>query len=265
MKHLVRYALLLMLPVTAWAQSASPDAMDAPSASASHWSLGVGMVASDHAYVGKGTQVTPFPLLGYEGERFFFRGITGGMHLWKGDGLVFDAIVTTGFNTIQADDFGRAELARRGIDRDDLDDRDRSIDVGLAATWTSAAGRLRLEAKSDVSGTSKGQEYALTYGYRWQLGGFRVEPELGVNFLSSKVADYYYGIHAQEVQRGVPGYRPGSALIPEVGIGMTRPLGARWVLMLKAKYQALPSKISDSPLVDGSHGSSLFVGFSRVF
>lgn len=260
MRKPARALMLFTLPMSAFAQSAAPD-----DSGAAHWSLGAGVVASDHAYAGKGTQLTPFPLLDYEGSRFFFRGITGGVHLWRGDGLMLDAIVTTGFNNIRANDFGRAELARHGIDRNDLDDRDRSIDAGLALTWKGAAGQLRLEGKSDIAGASEGQEYSFDYSYAWQWGQFRIEPGLGATYLSSKVADYYYGIHPQEVQRGVPDYRPGGALIPEVGIGVARPIGRRWLLMVRAQYQRLPGKISDSPLVDGNHGSSLFVGFSRRF
>jgi outer membrane protein len=256
--------LLLASPAAAWAQSTAFQ-NDQDESAASRWRLGLGVVASDNAYAGRSTQLTPFPLVEYEGERVFFRGITGGVHLFRASGLEVDAIASLGLNAIDADDFGRARLARRGIDRHDLQDRKRSIDAGLAATWSGSAGRFRLEAKSDVSGHSKGQQYVFNYAYPLHLGGFAVAPGVGATFLSAKVADYYYGIHAKEVRRGVPGYRPGSALIPEAGVTVSHALGAKWDVQFRARYSVLPDKISDSPLVDGGHGASVFVGFSRAF
>jgi Outer membrane protein V len=263
MNKMALLALIAVLPASALAQSVSSDG-SADAQASSRWRIGMGIAAFDNAYVGQGTKVMPFPLLNYEGERFFFRGVTGGVHLWSGGGLAVDAIVTTGFNNINADDFSRSGLARRGIDRDDLEDRDRSIDAGLAATWGGKAGYLRMEAKSDVSGTSKGQEYSLEYGYPMRWRRFSVTPTVGATYLSSKVANYYYGIHNAEIQHGVASYQPGAAWVPETGISVTHPIGAKWVWMIRAKYSALPSKLSNSPLVDGSYGSSLFLGFSRA-
>ncbi|WP_049621176.1 MipA/OmpV family protein [Frateuria defendens] len=264
MKKLCCGLLAATLPVCAWAQSttASQDATDA--SPPSRWRLGVGVVAVDNSYVGVGTRLTPFPLVSFEGERFFFRGISGGAHLWKAGGFTLDAIVGTGFNNVSASDFSRSALARRGIDRSDLDNRNRSIDVGFAGSWRGEAGQFRLEAKTDVSGQSKGQEYAARYSYPLHWGRFTITPNAGATYLSSKVANYYYGIHPEEERRGVPGYRPNGALIPDVGVNVARPLGGRWMLMLNAKYSALPSKISDSPLIDGSRATSVFVAISRA-
>lgn len=264
MKKLCACFLIVLLPASAWAQSTAAPDDQADAATASRWRLGLGVVVTDNAYVGQGSKVTPFPLVEYEGDRFFFRGITGGAHLLKYNGLVVDAIVTTGFNNIDADDFSRADLARRGINRSDLEDRDRSIDAGFAATWTGSLGQLKAIAKTDISGNSKGAEYSLEYGYPMQWSGFRITPTAGATFLSSKVADYYYGIHPDEVRRGVPGYEPGGALIPQVGVNVIRPIGAKWALMINVRYNVLPDKISNSPLIDGSHGSSVLVGIGRA-
>jgi outer membrane protein len=265
MKKLCSCLLIVLMPASAWAQSAAAPDDQTDAATASRWRLGLGVAVSDNGYAGQGSQVTPFPLVEYEGDRFFFRGITGGVHLLKSDGFVVDAIITTGFNTIDADDFSRTDLARRGINRDDLDDRDRSIDAGFAASWTGSLGQLKAVAKTDISGNSEGAEYSLEYGYPMQWAGFRITPTVGATLLSSKVADYYYGIHPDEVRRGVTGYLPGSALIPQVGVNFIRPIGAQWALMINARYNVLPDKISHSPLIDGSHGSAVLIGFSRAF
>jgi outer membrane protein len=255
---------LVLLPVSAWAQSTVPPQDPTDGSAPSRWRIGVGVVAADNAYVGRGSQITPFPVVQYEGERFFFRGIMGGVHLLRSDDFTVDAIVTTGFNTIDARDFSASALARRGIDRDDLQDRERSIHAGFAGTWKGSAGQLQLQAKTDISGTNEGQEYSLKYGYALRMSGFTITPTVGATFLSRNVADYYYGIHPAEVARGVPNYQPGGALIPEFGVSLVRPIGASWALLVNAQYRALPDKISNSPLVDGDRATSLFVAISRA-
>ena len=265
MKKLCSCLLIMLMPASVWAQSTTASDDQADAATASRWRLGLGVAVSDNAYIGQGSKVTPFPLVDFEGDRFFFRGITGGIHLLKSDGFVVDAIITTGFNNIDASDFDRAALARRGINRNDLEDRDRSIDAGFAASWTGRLGQLKAVAKTDISGSSEGAEYSLEYGYPLQWGGFRITPTVGATFLSSKVADYYYGIHPEEMRRGVPGYEPGGSLLPEAGVSLIRPIGHKWTLMVSARYTVLPDKINNSPLVDSSHGSIVLVGFTRSF
>lgn len=265
MRKLLLGFALTTAPVLALAQTAPPSTDSADGSAPSRWRLGLGVVSSDNGYLGRSRQITPFPLVSYEGERFFIRGITGGVHLYKQGGLQLDAIVTPGFNNIDADDFGRTDLARRGIDRDDLEDRDRSIEAGVALSWRGTAGAVRFEAKNDVSGNSKGQEYAFSYEYPLQWGAFRISPSIGATYLSDKVANYYYGTHKAEVAKGVPDYRPGGALLPQAGVSVMRPIGDRWAVMLNARYTSLPGKISDSPLVGANHGSTVFVGFTRSF
>ncbi|WP_329743368.1 MipA/OmpV family protein [Dyella sp. A6] len=268
MKKIGLYVLMTALPLCArvHAQS-STEGAEAMRGSSPQWQLGVGVISSDHAYAGSGSQITPIPLVDYEGKRFFFREVEGGVHLWKSAqrNFTIDAIIAPGFNNINANEFSRDVLARRGINRDDLDNRYRSIDVGLAATIRGAVGQFHLEAKSDVSGNSKGPEFSLQYGYPMQWGRLHIEPSVSATFLSSDVANYYYGIHRDEIIRGVPGYQPGGALIPAASVSIARPVGAKWVLMFNAKVQVLPSKIKDSPLVDRSYGSSVFVGIARKF
>lgn len=257
-------AAFLALPIGAWAQTDDSSVTTATHGDTS-WNIGVASVVSDHAYVGAGKRYTPFPLIVYEGRRFFVRGTTGGVHLLKGHGLVLDAVVKPGFNTMDADDFGRRQLARRGIDRGDLDDRDRSIDVGLALNWNSAAGWLRLQAEHDVAGASRGNLYNLTYGYPIHAGRALIQPFVGLTRLSGKVADYYYGIHADEVRRGVPDYRPGAVTLPELGVNVSYRFSRRWTLFAGARYRKLPDAVSDSPLIDGDGDTRVFLGVTYGF
>ncbi|WP_313220934.1 MipA/OmpV family protein [Stutzerimonas nitrititolerans] len=229
-------------------------------------SIGIGLSASQAIYAGEDRSVSLLPLLHYESERFFVRGLTGGVHLYEVDGFGLDAIVAGRFDGIDADDFGRDELLRNGIDRDLLEDRDNGVDLGLRATWMGVAGELQATARGDVSGASDGYELSLEYGYPFSVAGAEVTPSLTMSYLSDKLADYYYGTLSKEEARGVSRYRPGNAFVPGVALGVSKPLGERWLLNAEASYQKLPGRITDSPLTEGESNVFGFkVGLSWVF
>lgn len=233
----------------------------------SRWGLGVGAAVSDSVYTGEGTRVTPFPLVSYQGERFYWRGIQGGAHLVKRAGFSLDATLSARFDGIDRDDFGVLELAERGIDRNLLEDRDDAFDLGLAGSWRGAMGQLDVGVKGDVTSTSKGYEANLTYSYPFQWGATRIAPNVGVSHLSKKLSNYYYGTLPEEVARGVANYQPGSAAVPRIGIDVMRPFAGNWAFIGNVAYRKLPTKLSDSPLVEKDKDGSVsaFIGFSRGF
>ncbi|WP_081963320.1 MipA/OmpV family protein [Pseudomonas sp. ML96] len=229
-------------------------------------SVGLGVSASQSPYAGAGTSLSLLPLLNYEGEHLFVRGLHAGLHLYQGEGFGLDVIVAGRFDGIDADDFGRRELAENGIDRDLLEDRDDGLDLGLQASWKGALGELQASVRGDVSGASDGYELSMEYGYPLQLGSATVTPSLALNHLSSDLADYYYGTLRDEEQRGVLRYRPGSALVPSLSLGLSQPLGERWLINGEASYRMLPDRLSDSPLSEGDSGQfGVKVGLSWLF
>lgn len=264
-----RYAVLLplLLPCTALAQIASNSAELVSKSSDTHWTLGLGVSISDSPYAGEGNRTQPFPVVSYSGERLFWSGLYGGVHLLRREGFDLDAIVAGRFDGFDISDLGRSELAANGVDARVLDDRDNGLDAGLAATWRGPAGEFKLRALADVTDTSGGYELAVDYGYAWRWGRTTVVPGVGVRWMSGDLVDYYYGTLDQEIARGAPRYQPGSAVVPEVSVGIARPLSPKWKLFGRIDYKFLPSEITDSPLIepdtDGSAG--LMIGISRTF
>lgn len=245
----------------------SAAAQPRPEPGASPWGLGVGVTARTSIYAGESSNATLVPLISYQGEKFFWRGLSGGYHLLSREGFKLDATLGARFSGIKKDDFGVAELAARGINRNLLENRDDGLDLGIAGSFKGPMGVVELALKADVSGASKGFETSAKYGYPLQWGSTTVTPNVSVSHYSSKLANYYYGTLDAEVARGVVNYKPGSAVIPRVGVEVMRPFAEKWVLLGGLSYSALPSKISNSPLVDkDANGvTSVFVGVSRKF
>lgn len=231
------------------------------------WSIGIAAKASQSSYAGEGTRVRPFPLITFEGERFFWNGLSAGFHAYKGDNFALDVVIAGRFDGFDIEDLGGRELRANGLNPSLLEDRDDGLDAGFAIRWFGSAGQLKLRALADVTDASGGQELALDYGYALQWGKTTIVPGVQVAWMSKDIVQYYYGITDEEVERGVAPYSPGSAIVPQVSIGFQRPLGKKWKVIGAVDYKFLPSEITDSPLAepdtDGSAG--LLIGLTRSF
>ncbi|RPE81217.1 MipA/OmpV family protein [Vulcaniibacterium tengchongense] len=266
---MLRHALVvcLLFPTLASAQSSTGDLPANADPNDDRWSLGIGARVKDSAYAGEGTRTLPLPLVNYEGERFFWRGVTGGFHLFEGEAFRLEAVVSGRFDGFDIDDLGRRELLANGLDPDWLQDRDDGLDVGLSARWRGRAGELKFEALADVADASGGYELSLDYGYALHWGRTTVVPGAGVRWMSKDMADYYYGTLDEEAALGAPAYRPGSTLIPRASLGFSHPLGRKWRMIGAVKYEFLPGEIGDSPLIEaGTDGeAALSIGLARGF
>ncbi|KPN17135.1 hypothetical protein AO715_03375 [Xanthomonas sp. Mitacek01] len=255
--------LLALAPTAVLAQS-NASAENAPHRG---WSVGVAVAASDSPYVGEGARVLPFPILAYEGDRVFFRGISGGVHLFDTGAFQIDALVSARLDGFDIDDLSASGLAANGLDAARLDDRDHGLDVGAGVAWSGTWGRVRLQALTDVSDASGGHEFGADYTYMLRSGAWLWMPSVGVRWMSDDLTSYYFGTLDAEVARGVTRYTPGAAVVPSLGITAARPLGERWNFIGGATWRALPAELADSPLLErGANGiPSIFGGVSYRF
>lgn len=258
---------LLLSACAFHAAAASEGEEHAAPAGPPRWTFGAGAIVKDSPYAGEGLRVLPIPLLSYNGERFYFRGLGGGWRIVDNGSFELAAVGKLRFDGFNVDDLGRKELARNGIDSRRLEDRDMTFNVGLGMRWKGSAGELEVELLADATDTSGGQEAMLQYGYPFRLGGGILKPNVGITWQSEDMANYYYGTLDAETARGVVDYKPGAVTIPHVGFSYFRPLGGKWSATAFFKYSRLPDEIRKSPLVeaDTDGTSSLFIGFSRAF
>ncbi|MCL6712552.1 MipA/OmpV family protein [Pseudomonas sp. R2.Fl] len=265
MKKLLLPVLLLSLPFTAAAQENGEG--DEEQGGPPRWGLGLATVVNDSPYAGEGTRVVPIPLVSYNGERFYFRGISLGWKVINTDSFELSALGKFRMDGFEVDDLGRQELAANGVDYRLLEDRDKSFDLGLGMKWTGRAGELEVELLADATDTSGGQEASIEYGYPIELGKGSLTPKVGITWQSKDMANYYYGTLDEEVARGVVDYKPGAVTVPSIGVGYFRPIGEKWSLMAFARYDILPDEIKNSPFIepDTDGAASVFVGFSRGF
>ena len=250
----------LALPATAWAQVSLPASPG--------WTAGAGIALIDSPYAGEGSRARPFPLVNFNGERFFLDGISGGVHLYASDRFAFDAVLSARLYGFDISDLGRVELQANGLDPVLLSDRDDGVDAGLRATYRTSSGALSLEGLHDVSGASEGYEVSLEYRHTRLFNRAAVTANIGASWMSSELAGYYFGILDEEVSRGLAEYSPGSVVIPRIGLSLAHPIGSsKWQLLGSVEYQFLPSELRSSPLLepDSDRMGRLALGFIRSF
>lgn len=251
---------LLTLPAMAVGQDASTQR--------DRWSLGAGAAVIASPYAGEGSRVRPFPLIGYEGDRVFLRGTSGGVHLYQSRQWTLDAVLSARLHGFDVSDLGSAELRANGVNPSLLSDRDDGLDAGLRATYRTPYGTLAFEALRDITGTSDGTELSFDYRYSWRVERTAITASAGASWMSSRLSGYYFGILDEEVARGVAAYSPGSALVPRIGLSLAHPIGAtRWHLFGSFEYQFLPSELRHSPLMDSDRRgvARAVLGLSRSF
>ena len=218
--------------------------------------VGFGAVVSGEPYEGVSSNVYPVPLFGYEGERLYLRGITGGYRLIKAGGWSIGPTLRPRFDGYDASD----SSALRG-----MDDRRASIDGGVDLSWRTDWGLISTVFVTDLLGEHDGQELEVSYTIMFPYAGFTVIPSVGARWRSQQLAEYYYGVRPDEVRAGRPAYKPDAAITPVASVALRRELSEKWGFLLAAQYEWLDDEIRDSPIVDDNSTLSMLLGLTYTF
>lgn len=240
MRRLLLPLLLTLLPPIAAAQ-APP-----------RFSLGVAVIAGDEPFRGVDLDVKVVPIVEYEGPRFFLRGLTAGWKLTPDSPWNASLIATARLRDLEGSDF----------DPDlDIEERKKTVEAGFALSRAFGPVTLDAEAVTDVFDRHGGYQAALRVSRRWRMGGTMVIPGAGLRYWSADTNRYYHGLAPGEA--GIAeGYDPGSALVPEAGVAVIRPLGPRSALMLLGRVARLSDDTADSPLLDSQIDATVIAGIS---
>lgn len=204
----------------------------------------VGSVYSDYNY-------DLVPLYLYEGDYLFSHGTEFGVHLWKQRPFKVDLLLSYRFDRLQteASDYF-----------DGLSDRSQTMDTGIAASLTGNWGELNFRALTDLLSRHDGQEFELTYLYRWQRGKWTLTPSVAATYQTGNLVDYYYGVDTDEARLDLPAYSPGAALNWRAGLNVSYHWLHNWYLFANMSYQWLDKVIDQSPIVARNKLYSAFVG-----
>ena len=216
------------------------------------WTFGALAIERDAPYRGLDEDVLVVPLVRFEGERAYLRGLRGGIVAVREGGFEFGPFLQVRGDGYDAGDSG----FHAG-----MDDRRFSLDAGIAASWRRERfGQVELSAATDVLDRSGGHELEATYTALFRAGGFTFVPQLSLKWQSDDLVDYYYGVRADEASAWRPAYRADAALTPELSLLATRRFGPHWTLYARVGHAWLPDEVTDSPIVADDSRTTVMVG-----
>lgn len=222
-------------------------------------SLGAGIAVGKLPYKSYDTKFWPAPVISYENDYFYVRGISAGVFLLKNDHhrLTVNAYYSPlHFKPSDSDDKALNQLNRRRS----------TMMAGLGYQYTDTWGIIRAELAGDVLGKSDGIIADLAYFYPIHIDKFRITPGIGVQWQSRQFNDYYFGVSSTESTRsGLSKYSADSGVSTYLSLNANYSLTSSWTLYATGRVSFLSSEAKDSPMVDKSYDAVFSTGITYTF
>lgn len=216
------------------------------------WIAGAGYAVAPDPFVGDAdTNSTPFPLIGYIGERLTWLGPNLSYRVAGDD--TWSVTAAAGLNFLGFDvDANEPALAG-------LSERDNALEAGVDLVY----GPLTLDLRHDVSGTHDGFFARLGAGHTWAPNRrLSLEGTVFVDYLSDDLADYYYGVSTTEAIGARRPFRVGGATNVGFGAQVIYRFNKRTFFIGSVDITRLDDSISDSPIVSDTEQVSAFIGIA---
>ena len=226
--------------------------------------LGGGLRLTRSPYVDDESDLDLVPLYLYEGKYLFAHGTEFGAHLFRNDTFSVDAIASYNFMGLEPEPLS---IEPRQSDYfEGLTERQSTLDGGLSLGMRGGWGDLQLEWRHDLLNRSDGEEFDLTYRYRWDVGNWMFSPFVTLAWQDDSLTGYYYGVSDAEAKPDRPAYVPGNAKNASFGLNTWYQLTDQVFLFGNLGFEGVDQKILDSPLVDDDYfGTGVFIGAGYLF
>jgi outer membrane protein len=224
--------------------------------------------------------------LSWFGERFFFDNGDVGAFLWENPKLSVNLIAGVGgersfFSYLNDSSISFSPAAGlEGLDGGALDgeppageiviepeapDRDYVIDGGLELIYHGQQTEIQLQLLNDISDKHNGQEAWLSIARPRRYGRWEFNPSVGVTWLSSDAANYYFGVKDSEAMPGLSAYKVGNAFNYFTRFSLNYHFDDHWQMVSVWQYEKLDGDISSSSSVEEDYVETAFVGLYYEF
>jgi outer membrane protein len=223
------------------------------------WSVGAGVGVINSPYKQYDRDIYPVPVVTYEGDNFWFRGLGGGYYLWNDqtDKLSIMAYYDpTHFKPGDSDSYQLRQL----------DKRKSTMMAGVSWVHNTEYGFLRTALAGDTLDNSNGYIWDLAWLYRYTNGGLTLTPGIGLEYHSENYTDYYYGVSHKESRRsGLNSYDADDGWNPYLELTASYKFAPDWNVYATGRYNRLSDEVKDSPMVDKSWTGLMSVGLTYSF
>ncbi|MBC8469094.1 MAG: MipA/OmpV family protein [Planctomycetes bacterium] len=222
--------------------------------------VGGGAIITKNPYKGIDTEIHGIPIIIYKTERFSLYGPRMSYLLFEDDGWEISSLAKVRFEGYEESD----SRYLRG-----MDDREWTLELGGSLSKTFMLGKLTADFGTDILNEHKGHELRLSYSYDFRdmlkIPALTLTPNIGVNYRSRQLNDYYYGVRASEVIAGRPEYYVGDSTGLMAGVRLNYTLSENLSLMGMISFEWLGDEIKNSPIVDEDHIESFLLGIMYRF
>ena len=101
----------------------------------------------------------------------------------------------------------------------------------------------------DVLGRIGGGEGNIKIDKAFQMGVFRFSPQIGLNWISSELANHDFGVSSSKATPDRPEYKLDSIINVEGGVGLFIEITRDWLVILNTSIEFLDKDVIDSPIV----------------
>ncbi|KER70004.1 membrane protein [Burkholderia cepacia] len=255
---------LIALPFRmAWAEGNGVDQTNAENSgltvlsnatNVTRWGLGAGVGVGESPYKGYGSKVEPLPLVYFDDKWVHVFGTTVDVKIgsWSGVSFTLRGKISLGDGYKQSD----APILNG------MADRNGAFWYGPALAWHTAYGTL---SGDYLLGGNKGERASLDYSKAFDVGDFSIAPHVGVDWLSGKYVDYYYGVRPTEVRSGRPTYTGTATWNVTLGTRVDYKFTEHQRIVLDVGVSHLGSGITDSPIVGKRYTPEVKIGYLYQF
>lgn len=160
----------------------------------------------------------------------------------------------------------------RGFEAEDEDvyagmsERRRSLDGSVNALWKTNLVNTSVHYYHDIGKASKGASATLKFSHAFSLSQrLKLIPNIGAEWVSTNVVDYYYGVTSAESTPTRPAYTGQETINYSAGLNATYFMNREWLLLGGVNFSQLGTGIVDSPLVPRSNSVLVYFGATWLF
>lgn len=151
------------------------------------------------------------------------------------------------------------------INIESLARRNNGVHAGIRLSTGKTNSIFRLTVEHDIANVHRGMKAMLSYRYRLSLAEWIISIGPELTWHDATFNNYYYGISTRDTDDKRLWYSSGSGIRPGANLSLTKQLDPQWGILLFARFQHLPSSITQSPIVSQNYIRTVFAGLTYTF
>ena len=251
---------LILLSKFAKAESETNDTLSNNVKPAKQFSIGIGTVLTNEPYKKIDTKVRVIPFFLYRTEKILLYGPMMNYSLFKDQSYEIGFIAKTRFEGYEENDSDFLQ---------GMDEREWTLEIGGYGSKEFNFGKITADFSTDILNRHQGYELKSYYSYTFRnvlkTPGLMISPNVGINYRSNHLNNYYFGVRSSEVIAGRPEYNAGDSIGLLAGTRINYMFSEKISIMGMISLEWLGDEIKKSPVVDKNFESSFILGIVYNF